>query len=326
MRTFILHFRILSNLRMLKIGIIGLGDIAGKAYLPVLGSRPDLEVHLLSRSETALKKVSGHYRFEHLHRSLDSLIHSGITGAFVHTATLSHFEIVQSLLEHNIHVFVDKPVTLDYTSTRKLFDLAESRNLIMMVGFNRRYAPVYQKLKELKDPSMIIMQKNRQGLPCELRTFIFDDFIHVVDTLRYLFPYPVDHLLVNGMQKDGLLYQVTIQFLSQNGATAIGIMNRDAGTTEEKVEVFSAGEKRIVSNVSELYSQKGTHTTRIGTSDWEPMLHKRGFEQMVTDFLNGLSGIRAPKISGADALLTHEMCESIVQKLETQYTMRTLAD
>ena len=308
----------LSHLRMLKIGIIGLGDIAGKAYLPVLGSRPDLEVHLLSRSEKALKTAGGNYRFKHLHQSMDSIIHSGITGAFVHTSTLSHFEIVQNLLEHNIHVFVDKPVTLDYTSSRTLFDLAESRNLIMMVGFNRRYAPVYQRLKEMQDPSMIIMQKNRQALPCELRTFIFDDFIHVVDTLRYLFPYPIDQLLVNGMQKDGLLHQVTIQFLSQNGATAIGIMNRNTGTTEEKVEVFNAGEKRIVNNVSELYSQKGPNLTRIGTSDWEPMLHKRGFEQMVTDFLDGLRGIRLPKITATDALLTHEMCESIVQKLEAQ--------
>lgn len=309
---------------MLKIGIIGLGDIARKAYLPVLSSRAELEIHLLSRNETALRTAGSLYRFENLHQSLESLIQSGIKGAFVHTATLSHFEIVENLLNHNIHVFVDKPLTLDYPSSRQLFDLAESRNLILTVGFNRRFAPVYQQLKELKDPGMIIMQKNRQGLPCELRSFIFDDFIHVVDTLRYLFPYPVDQLLVTGMKKDELLHQVTIQFLSENGATAIGIMNRDGGTTEEKIEVFSSAEKMLALNVSELYSQKGSDTTRIGSSDWEPMLHKRGFEQMVTDFLDGLRGISVSKISGTDALLTHEMCESIVQKLEAQFSMEAL--
>lgn len=303
---------------MVKIGIIGLGDIAGKAYLPVLSSHEGIEIHLLSRNKVVLTAAGNKYRFDNLHHTLDSLIHSGIEAAFVHTATPAHYGIVKTLLEHDIHVLVDKPVTLDYNSSKALFELAESKNLTLMAGFNRRYAPVYQKLKELPEPSMILMQKNRQALPCEVRSFIFDDFIHVVDTLRYLFPYPVDQLLVNGMKKDNLLYQVTIQFLSDNGATAIGIMNRDAGATEEKVEVFSTGEKRVANNVSELFIHKGTNVSRIGSSDWEPMLHKRGFEQMINDFLQSLEAGSVPKISGKDALLTHEMCEMIVGKLEEQ--------
>ena len=303
---------------MVKIGVIGLGDIAGKAYLPVLSGHEGIEIHLLSRNKVVLAAAGNKYRFENLHHTLDSLIHSGIKAAFVHTATTAHYGIVKILLEHDIHVLVDKPVTLDYYSSKTLFDLAESRNLTLMAGFNRRYAPVYQKLKELPNPSMIIMQKNRHALPSEVRSFIFDDFIHVVDTLRYLFPYPVDQLLVNGMKKDNLLYQVTIQFLSDNGATAIGIMNRDSGTTEEKVEVFSSSEKRVVNNVSELFVHKGTNVSRIGSSDWESMLHKRGFEQMINDFLQALDSGTVPKISGKDALLTHEMCETIVGRLKEQ--------
>lgn len=301
---------------MLKIGIIGLGDIASKAYLPILCSSENLEIHLLSRNENRLQEIASKYRIKNLHQNLDSLIQSGIKGAFVHTATIAHFDIVEALLQNNIHVFVDKPVTLDYSSVKVLVELATRKNLIMMVGFNRRYAPVYQKLKELTNPSMIIMQKNRQSLACELRSFVFDDFIHVVDTLRYLFPYPIDHLLVNGMKKNDLLYQVTIQFISANGATAIGIMNRDGGTTEEKVEVFTPGEKRVVVNVSEMIVQKDTNINRIGSSDWEPTLHKRGFEQIIADFLQALQGGESPKISAEDALKSHEMCERIVEKLE----------
>ena len=308
------HGKLLANI-MLKIGVIGLGDIAGKAYLPVLSSQADVEVHLLSRNKSSLKINGDKYRFENLHHSMDSLIHSGISGAFVHTATEAHFAIARALLEHDIHVFVDKPVTLDHHSSRELIELAESRNLILMAGFNRRYAPAYRRLKEIQEPNLIIMQKNRQALPAELRTFIFDDFIHVVDTLRYLFPYPIKEILVNGMKKDGLLYQVSLQFLSPNGETAIGIMNRDAGVNEEKVEVFSTAEKRTVINLSELYIQKGLNINRIGLGDWEPMLHRRGFEQMVNDFLQALQGGTVPQIFGRDALLTHEMCEIIVERL-----------
>ncbi|NEU06826.1 Gfo/Idh/MocA family oxidoreductase [Flavihumibacter sp. R14] len=300
---------------MLKIGVIGLGNIAGKAYLPVLSSQPGVEVHLLSRNNGSLKTTGEKYRFEHLHHTLDSLIYSGIKAAFVHTATEAHFGIVKTLLEHEIHVFVDKPLTLDHSSSKELVELAESRKLILMVGFNRRYAPAYKRLKEIREPNMIIVQKNRHALPAELRTFIFDDFIHVVDTLRYLFPYPIDQILVNGMKKDELLYQVTLQFLSSNGATAFGIMNRDSGVTEERVEVFSTAEKGTVHNVSELFIQKGMNITRIGTDDWQPTLHKRGFEQMVSDFLQALQGGTVPQIFGRDALRTHEMCEIIIEKL-----------
>src|SRR5687768_5194799 len=126
---------------MLKIGVIGLGNIAGKAYLPVLCSQPGVEVHLLSRNRDSLKATGEKYRFDHLHHSLDSVIYSDIKAAFVHTATEAHFGIVKSLLEHDIHVFVDKPLTLDHPSSKELIELAENRKLILMVGFNRRYAP-----------------------------------------------------------------------------------------------------------------------------------------------------------------------------------------
>ena len=107
------------------------------------------------------------------------------------------------------------PSLMTYTSAEKLVALAEKKNLILMVGFNRRYAPAYQKLKELQDPNMIIMQKNRKSLPGDVRTFIFDDFIHVIDTLLFLFPYPIEKLMVTGKKKDNLLYHVVVQLIAQ---------------------------------------------------------------------------------------------------------------
>ena len=95
---------------LLKIGVIGLGDIAQKAYLPILNKK-ELEVHLYTRDQIKLQNLGAQYRFNNLHDSLDSLISSGIQAAFVHTATASHDDIVTRLLNSNIHVFVDKPIT-----------------------------------------------------------------------------------------------------------------------------------------------------------------------------------------------------------------------
>ena len=153
----------------MKIGIIGLGDIATKAYLPVM-AKTDLEVHLYTRDTGKLKMVGDRYRFEHRHETFDSLLGSGINAAFVHTSTASHFAVVEALLNKGIHVYVDKPVTYDLGTTEKLLSLAEKNGLTLMAGFNRRYAPAYARLKELKDINMVIMQKNRKSLPGDVRT------------------------------------------------------------------------------------------------------------------------------------------------------------
>ena len=301
---------------MIKIGIIGLGDIATKAYLPVLSSRGDFEFHLCSRNEKRLQELGDKYRFPNQYKTLAGLIEAGIKAAFVNAATEAHFEIVKQLLEANISVFVDKPISMEYHQSKQLVELAEARNLLLMVGFNRRYAPVYQQLKALENPTLIIMQKNRKSLPDLVRRFVVEDFIHVLDTLRYLFPFEIDDLLVNGIKKGEMLHQLVIQFVSKTGAVAIGIMNRDTATTEEKLEVMTPAHKQTVYNVSDLIADENRNTIKVGVNDWESTLHKRGFEQMVADFLQAVVNKTSTQISARDALFTHEICEQIVEKLE----------
>ena len=301
---------------MIKIGIIGLGDIALKAYLPVISSRK-VEVHLFTRNEATLRQVGEQYRFQHLHPSLESLIGSGIQGAFVHTATAAHHDIVEQLLTNNIHVYVDKPITYDYASSEKLVALAKKKNLLLMVGFNRRYAPAYRQLKSMQNPNMIILQKNRAALPGNIRKFVFDDFIHVLDTLLFLFPYPVDKVIINGRKEGDVLYHVVVQLISSHGATAIGIMNRDSGTVEEKLEVFTSSEKRVVYNVTDTYVHQDKNETNLGVSDWESTLHKRGFEQIIDEFLDALRSGASFRQSIPDILLTHQLCEKVVTELSS---------
>lgn len=302
---------------MLKIGIIGLGNIAHKAYLPVISGKK-IDVHLFTRKEDKLSHFGELYRFANRHSSLESMINSGVQGAFIHTATESHAEIAEQLLLHNIHVYVDKPIAYDYTSTEKLTNLAKERNLILMTGFNRRYAPSYQELKNKQDVNMIIMQKNRKSLPREIRSFIYDDFIHVIDTLLYLFPYPIHTLLVNGRKKDGLLFHVVVQFLASNGATALGIMNRDSGTVTEKLEVITPEATHIVSDLAESMVHQNKNRIKHSIDDWESTLHKRGFEQIIQDFLQAVESGKQPMITKEEALLTHKICEEVVEKLSIE--------
>jgi virulence factor len=302
---------------MLKIGIIGLGDIAQKAYLPVLGAK-HLDLHLFTPNQERLAAIANQYRITNVHASLESILNSGIKAAFIHSATESHEHIIEQLLLHDIHVYVDKPITYHFASAKRLIELADTRKLHLMVGFNRRYAPAYAELKKLVDPNMFILQKNRFSLPGDIRTFVFDDFIHVIDTMRFLFTYPIKEMLVRGMYAQDLLIHVMVQLIAENGAIAIAIMNRDSGVLEEKVEVFSAKEKKTVLNLTDFKTNINKQEISNGMNDWESTLSKRGFEHIVNDFLHVVEHGEDPKLSMHDALKSHEMCEQIVNQLKLQ--------
>ncbi|MGW7052388.1 Gfo/Idh/MocA family protein [Streptomyces sp. NPDC054887] len=299
----------------MKVGVIGLGDIAQKAYLPVLTARPGLEPHLQTRTPATLAQVAATYRIPapQRHTSLDALLAQGLDAAFVHAPTAVHPQIVTRLLEAGVPTYVDKPLAYELAESERLVRLAEDRGVSLAVGFNRRLAPPYAQCAE-HPRDLIIMQKNRVGLPEDPRTLVLDDFIHVVDTLRFLVPGTVDHVDVRAKAVDGLVHHVVLQ-MSGDGFTAIGTMNRMNGSTEEILEVSGQDTKRQVLNLADVVDHKGQPTVRR-RGDWVPVARQRGIEQSVDTFLDA---VRAGKrISAQDALLTHELCERVVLAVEEQ--------
>ncbi|MEU6477126.1 Gfo/Idh/MocA family oxidoreductase [Streptomyces sp. NPDC047017] len=294
----------------MKVGCIGLGDIAQKAYLPVLGTQPGVELHLQTRTPTTLHRVADglHLPAERRHTDLDALLAQGLDAAFVHAPTDVHPEIVTRLLQAGVPTYVDKPLAYELADSERLVALAEERGVPLAVGFNRRYAPGVAQCAE-HPRELIIMQKNRVGLPEDPRTLVLDDFIHVVDTLRFLVPGPVDDITVRGRMRDGLLHHVVLQ-LAGDGFTAIGVMNRLSGSAEEILEVSGQDTKRQVINLSETIDHKGQPTVRR-RGDWVPVARQRGIEQAVLAFLDAVREGRT--LSARDALETHELCERVVR-------------
>lgn len=296
----------------MKVGCIGLGDIAQKAYLPVLGTLADVDLHLHTRTPATLERVADglHLPAGRRHTDLDSLLAQNLDAAFVHAPTPAHPEIVTRLLEAGVPTYVDKPLAYRFGDSERLVMLAEERHLSLAVGFNRRFAPGYTQCAD-HPRELILMQKNRIGLPEEARTAVLDDFIHVVDTLRYLAPGPVDDVTVRARSDNGLLHHVVLQ-LSGEGFTALGVMNRLSGSAEEILEVSGQDTKRQVVNLAEVVDHKGQPTVRR-RGDWVPVARQRGIEQAVLAFLDA---VRAGTVlSARDALETHELCERVVRAI-----------
>lgn len=299
---------------LLPTAVIGLGDIAQKAYLPVLAAQPGLDLRLMTRDRAKLDRIGDAHRIapEHRFTDLGALIGSGVRAAFVHASTDQHVPIVEQLLTAGVDVYVDKPLDHTLEGARHLVELAEGTGRSLMVGFNRRHAPGY--LLALERPrDLIVLQKHREGLPEAPRTAVYDDFIHVVDSLRFLVPGEIEHVDVRSRTRNGLLEHVVLT-LAGEGFTALGVMNRVSGSTEEVLEVSGGDSKREVHNLAEVIDHRGQPTVRR-RGDWVSVSRQRGIEQVATVFLEA---VRAGKVlSAQDALATHELCELIVRRIES---------
>lgn len=298
----------------MKVGCIGLGDIARKAYLPVIAAQPGVEPHLSTRTPATLHSVGDALRIPEAqrHPDLDSLLSVGLDAAFVHAPTAAHAEIATRLIEAGVPTYVDKPIAYELADSQRVVALAADRGVSLMVGFNRRYAPGYAQCAE-HPRDLILMQKNRVGLAADPRTLVLDDFIHVVDTLRFLAPGPIEHIDARAKIRDGLMHHVLLQ-LSGDGFSAVGTMNRMSGSTEEVLEVSGQDTKRQVFNLAEVVDHKGQPSVRR-RGDWVPVARQRGIEQIALTFLDA---VRAGRLLDAhDALRTHELCERVLAEVLT---------
>lgn len=294
----------------LPVAVIGLGDIAQKAYLPVLSGLPGVDMHLVTRDAAKLNRIGDAYRVEPRFTSVGDVVDAGVRAAFVHTPTQTHAEIVTQLLEADVDVLVDKPLSYDLAASCELVELARQRGRSLLVAFNRRYTPAYVAALD-RPRNLVLLQKDRTGLPNDTRTVVLDDFIHVVETLRMLVPAEPDRVEVSGHLVAGLLHHVVLH-LAGPGFTALGVMNRVSGSITELLQTSGDNGRYDVRDLTEVTEYDGAPTLRPG-GIWDPVGHRRGFEAMCRTFLDAVRS--GQRLGGGDALVTHELCEQIIGKL-----------
>ena len=101
-------------------------------------------------------------------------------------------------LEKGKHVFVEKPLALNHEEIDSIEAAQKASNTMVMVGYNRRFAPHVQKMKELLDrksaPKTFIMTMNAGDIPKEHWTQdaaigggrIIGEACHYIDLMRFL--------------------------------------------------------------------------------------------------------------------------------------------
>lgn len=300
----------------MRLAIIGLGAIAKKAYLPILTVKEDVELLISTRNKAVLEEISNKYNIDRAYTNIENLLEEDIDAAIISTHADGHYEIAKKLIKQGVSVYIDKPISFNFEEAKEIDHLAKEHNVIAMVGFNRRFCPKVKELKGRGKADIIVMQKNREYPPGDIRRFIVEDFIHVVDTLRFLMDEEVKNIDVNYLKDGNDLHNVVVT-LKGNGTTAVGIMNRTAGITEENIEYMIKGNKYIVEDLVDTIEVNNSGRTKISFGGWDPTLYKRGFEDIIDHFIESVKNKSIPNPSISDSVRTHEICEDIVKFITT---------
>jgi len=133
-----------------RLGFIGAGNYASSMLLPTLKGRPKVTLSTVVTS-TSLSAANAQRRFGFARASTDVaevLSDESIDAVFIVTRHSSHAELVCRALESGKAVFVEKPLALTEEQLERVVETARNTgNHRLMVGFNRRFAPMITQLR-----------------------------------------------------------------------------------------------------------------------------------------------------------------------------------
>lgn len=310
----------MSRENTMKIGVIGLGDIAQKAYLPVITALTDVELVLCTRNIDVLHRLTQQYRITEFCHDYKQLLQFDIDAVMIHTATSIHPEIARFFLDQGIPTFVDKPLADSAAVCEQLYEVAEKHSQPLYVGFNRRHIPLFnQHLPELqqgkrKDLRALRWEKHRHNLAGDIRTFIFDDFIHPLDSINLFAKADLQDAYVTYQTTGNQLARIDIQW--QHGETQLhASMNRQYGITGERVQVHLINEAYEFDSFMSGHRWAENRHQTLTLKDWTPMLESKGFTHMIQDWLKVIeAGSLCPSVIERN-IASHQLAEALCGKI-----------
>ncbi|EKO3983537.1 Gfo/Idh/MocA family oxidoreductase [Vibrio fluvialis] len=304
----------------MKIGIIGLGDIAQKAYLPVITQLPGVELIFCTRNADTLSSLASQYRIADTCSDYRDVLNFNPDAVMIHAATAVHPEIASFFLSHGIPTFVDKPLADSAAACEQLYEVAEKHQQPLYVGFNRRHIPLFNAhLSDMQNGTRddlrgLRWEKHRYDLTGEIRTFLFDDFIHPLDSVNLFAKADLNDVYITHQMAGNQLARIDVQW--QHGDTLLhASMNRQFGKTGERISAQFVNDAYEFDSFVEGKRWHANQESTLALKDWTPMLTSKGFADMIGDWLNVVQSGKLASDIIARNLASHQLAEAVCARV-----------
>ena len=140
---------------MVSVAIVGLGKM-GLSHLSIIRANPIVDVVGVCDSSAyilgVLEKYTGVAVFSDYEQMLDATTPDAV---IVATPSRSHGALVRAALERNLHVFCEKPFSLDPDESLALAEEVDRRGVVNQVGYHNRFVGAFGEVKRLLDAGAI---------------------------------------------------------------------------------------------------------------------------------------------------------------------------
>jgi myo-inositol 2-dehydrogenase/D-chiro-inositol 1-dehydrogenase len=312
-----------------KIGIIGTGYI-GNVHGRIYSREERAEVAALydiipERAEKTAKTIGGKVcgSREELLEMSDAIL--------VCSPNKTHKEIALHAIAEGKHVFCEKPFSIGVEDAAELRDAANKGKGVFQVGHNRRYAPVYAKLKELlgEDKAHSAHVKMNRG---ELKNpvwtgdvnvtggFLYETTIHLFDMMRFQFG-EIDELTAFGSQHEyPELDEFSIIFKFKNGFHCTFASSSDASWhfPFERIEVFCHHRTIMTEEMERLLDSRGMDAN-FETLSWHMTEKEERWGYVPEDkaFIDAIVSGTQPPVTADDGFKSVELVESVYSAIKS---------
>ena len=319
----------------LKIGIIGAGYIGG------------LHATILARDER-VKLVSVHDIVDEACARLASTcdarsaksaaeVIESTDAVYITTPNTKHTELAIAAALAGKHVFCEKPMATNIDDAKDVLEAANKNGAVFQVGHNRRFAPVYTRLKRLLEtthaPHSAHVKMNRGELqnpawvgdPNVTGGFLYETTIHMFDMMRFLFGE------VALLQAIGSTHQypevddfsVLLQFASGVHATFASSADASWHFPFERVEVFGHHTTIVTNEMESIVYTEGLEGKPVEHSmDQLGKEEKWGYAQEDKSFIDSIVEGKPPAVTAFDGLKSVELVEACYRSVSTGDAVR----
>jgi virulence factor len=303
----------------LRVGVVGAGNIASIAQLPSLAGRDDVELTALVSRRPDPTDVVQRWGFRAAYQTVETMLDAEhLDAVFILTPRSEHVQGVESALTAGVDVFCEKPLATATADAVRLADLADETRRLLMVGFNRRFAPTYQQGRAVfgeAGAAFCVAQKNRHG--SEYRA-TFENSIHMVDLMRWYCGGEVEAVAAHAAGDDPWQEEGTAALVRfDNGHTGVLMAARNAGGWEESLDAYGAATSVHVEAPDRVAVTRSGETVvremRAEAFGWATATATFGFRASVDHFLECVRDRSQPLTSGREAARTQELLDRILE-------------
>jgi predicted dehydrogenase/threonine dehydrogenase-like Zn-dependent dehydrogenase len=272
-----------------KVGCIGAGGFARNIIFPALRNHKGVVLEsVATASGIGAQSACKSFGFSKAQTASDLLQDVETDGVFILSRHDSHSRYVATALTNFKPVFVEKPLAVTEDQLEEIRCAYESAREqghapLLMVGFNRRFAPMTEKLSEFfakrQEPVMINVRVNAGYLPLDHWTQrnedggrVLGEFCHFVDWARAVVKRRIRtvtaHALPDGSRYNRDNVAATLSFGDGSIANLIYLANGDKSVPKEYFEVFCEGAVGIINDFRSLeLTRDGIRTSAKGRRD-----------------------------------------------------------